>query len=91
MLEKRIESYHVLTGLTGVVIGQIGQSSLRGRVKTGLTIALTSTFALAILAVGFAIDWFPDPIEINRTIAIVFFTGQLLLFSLAVPGFWLRA
>ena len=79
-----------LAGLSGVVIGQIAQSSLSDKAKFGLKVALICTFLLAILAVAAAIDWLSSPERADKLVAIISFGVQLCVFSGAAAAFWLK-
>lgn len=79
-----------LAGLSGVVIGQIAQSSLSTKVRFRLKLVLVFTFLLAILAVASAINWFSSPEHIDKLVAVSSFGAQLIVFSGAVAVFWLK-
>jgi len=86
-----IISSTALVGLGGVVIGQIMQSNLSYKAMNRFKAILLPTFALAILAIICAINWFSSPSPIERLVTVIVFAAQISMFSGAVIAFWLSA
>ncbi len=78
-----------IMGLTGVVIGQVTRSNIAKIGKGFFGGALIVSVVLGILAVTNAISWLTLESDMARASAVLYFSGQLIMFSVSVFGYWI--
>lgn len=79
-----------LLGLTGVIMGQIMQSSLNVRRKKVFATGFLLVLGFSSLAIVISIFWFYSPEGWEKTFAVSIFGGLIIGFLFLVSAYWQR-